>query len=287
MPIAAWHWAEFGQALLSIVRVMLAKIGLFALILAIAVRAVLALRRHDKLAAPQRVLLLVATTICVGNIGFLAFTYLAADFSAPEAAAAASFWRYTTQTGPLAVLALLAVVPLDWARRLFEPPCAWALAGVALLLPIATARLYRHDLASPVPALRRIALEIDSLVPRGAPLRLVDLTGSGFAPVVVAYQLRLADAETPTRAVTSVSDAHGFSAAEASRLSFAGTQYMWLAEGAPEMQAIFGVALRAGCSYLMRPQGAGFAILTAWRLPASARPVNSTGWSLRRGEDCR
>ncbi len=290
LPIAAWHWAELGQTLLSMLRIMLAKIGLFALIFAVAVRTALALRRRDLLTPAQRALLLVATTLCVGNIGFLAFTYLAADFGAGEAAAAASFWRYTGQTGPLAVLALLAVMPLDWpldwARRLFQWPGAWLPVGLALLLPIVTARMYRHDLTSPVAVLRQIALDIDATVPRDAPVRLVDLTGNGLAPVVVAYQLWLTAAGTPTRAVTSVSDPHGFSAAAASRLSSAGTRYLWLAEGAPEMQAIFGVTLHAGCSYLMQATGSGFAILTAWQLPASMRPVNSTGWSLRRGTAC-
>jgi len=288
LPVAQWHWAGFGQTLLSMLRVMLAKIGLFTVILAIAVRTALALRHRDTLSPSQRALLLVATTLCLGNIGFLAFTYLAANFAADEAAAAASFWRYTGQTGPLAVLALLAVIPLGPLRPLLvRPACTWSLVALALLLPIATARMYRYDLASPVAELRRIAIDIDARIPRDAPVRLVDLTGNNFAPIVVAYQLRLADAETPTRALTGVSDAHGFSAASASRLSFAGAKYLWLAEGAPEMQAIFGVALRAGCSYLMQPKGAGFAILTAWRLPASERPVNSTGWSLRPAEECR
>jgi len=280
LPIAAWHWAGFGQTLVSMLRTMLAKIGLFALILAVAVRTALALRRRDLLTPAQRALLLVATTLCVGNIGFLAFTYLAADFGADEAAAAASFWRYSGQTGPLAVLALLAVMPLGWAKRLFGTRGAWVPVGLALLLPIATVRVYRHDLTSPVTALRRIALDIDATVPRGAPIRLVDLKGPGFAPVVIAYQLRLDAVGQPMREMTSVSNGHGFSATAASRLSFAGTRYLWLADGAPEMQAIFGVPLQAGCSYLMQAKGAGFALLSAWQLPASMRPVNSRGWSV-------
>jgi hypothetical protein len=180
------------------------------------------------------------------------------------------------------------VIPLGPLRRLLARSAwAWSLAGLALLLPIATARMYRHDLTSPVAALRRIALAIDAAVPRGAPVRLVDLTGPGFAPVVVAYQLRLADAGQAPRDLITIHDAHGFSAAEAYRLSFAGSRYVWLADGAPEMQAIFGVPLRAGCSYLMQAKNGGFAILAAWSLPPSMRPVNSRGWTLRRAADCR
>jgi hypothetical protein len=287
LPVVAWHWAEFGRTVLSMLRIMLEKIGLFALILAVAVRTALALRRRDSLTPAQRALLLVATTLCIGNIGFLAFTYLAADFGADEASGAASFWRYAGQTGPLAVLALLAVIPIDWAWRLFRPPGAWAVVGLAVLLPIATARLYRYDLVAPVAALRRIALDIDSMVPRDAPVRLVDLTGNGFAPVVVAYQLWLANPGRPASAGSIVSNAHGFSVAAASGRSFAGTQYLWLAEGAPEMQTIFGIALHAGCGYLLQAKGAGFAILAAWQLPMSMRPVNAGGWSLRRGAACQ
>ena len=100
------------------------------------------------------------------------------------------------------------------------------------------------------------------------------------------FTLILADAGEPTHAVTIMPNGRRFSAAKVSCLSFAGAQYLWLTEGAPEMQAIFGVTLHAGCSYLMQAKGASFAILTAWRLPASWRPVNSTGWSLRRGMAC-
>lgn len=286
LPVADWHWADLGLTLLSVLRIMLAKTGLFAVILVIAARAGLALRRSDGLTPPQRAVLLVGVTVCVGNIGFLIFTYLAASFGAEESAAAASFWRYTGQTGPLAMLVLLAVIPLGWANPLFRLRGAWVMVGLTLLLPIATVRLYRHDLATPVPALRRMALEIEGLVPRGVPILLVDLTGNGFEPIVIAYQLRLMEQGEATRALAIVSSARGFSAGEAAQLSFAGAHYLWLTEGAPEMRGIFGIAVRAGCSYLLRADSNRDTILMSWQLPPSARPVNMSGWSLQRGESC-
>ena len=286
LPVAEWHWATFGTALVSMLRVMLAKIGLFGLILAIGVRGVWALRRTDTLAPAERVALWVGVVLCLGNIGFLAFTYLAASFGAEEAAAAASFWRYAGQTGPLAVLALVASLPRAWLAMLLRRQVAAGLVAVAVLLPVGTIKLYRHDLASPTPTLRRIALDMAPLLPPGTPLRMVDLTGPGFAPVVVAYQLWLTEQGRPARPVSILSSGRGYSLAEARAMSFAGAPYLWLAEGAPEMQALFGPALRAGCAYLLRAEAGGFAIAGAWPVGPFSHPVNANGWSLRRGGSC-
>lgn len=286
LPFGAWHWALLGQTLRSIADVLLHKIGLTILLLIMLVRAGLALRRRDRLPPAERAVLLVGVVLGVGNIGFLAFAYLAASFSPQEAAAAASFWRYMCQIGPVAVLALAASLPLDRLGGLLTRRLAIGLVTVTLLVPLATVRLYRHDLASPVPELRRIARDMTERLPPGAPVRLVDLTGSGFAPVVVAYQLWLAGWTAPAHPVSILSAAHGFSAAEARRLSFGGTPQVWLADGAPEMAALFGVPLRAGCAYLLRRTAAGFAIDAAWRLNRFTRPVNDTGWTVRPAGTC-
>jgi hypothetical protein len=287
MPFASWHWAEFGEALLSILRVMLAKIGLFGLILVITVRAGFALRRRDTLLPAERAVLLLGVVLCVGNVGFLAFTYLAADFGADEAAAAASFWRYTSQTGPLAVLALFAALPVPWLAVLGRRGVAWAGVAIAVLLPIVAIKTYRHDLASPVPELRRIALAVNARLPVGAPVELVDLTGPGFGPEVVAYQLWLSGWHGPDRAVAQVWTAHGYSLAEARKLPFPPAGYLWLVEGAPEMQALFGPPLQAGCAYLLKAEAGRFAIDAAWPVSRFTRPVNRDGWSVQRGAACR
>jgi hypothetical protein len=287
LPLARWHWAAFGRTLTSMGRVMLAKGGLFGLILVITARAAFALRPRDPLPAPRRAALFMTVVLCLGNIGFLAFCYLAANFSPEEAAAAASFWRYAGQTGPVAILALAAAFPFGQMRILRSRPAAAALVAVAVLLPVATAPLYRYDRKSPVPVLRRIAQELDRHVPPGQRITLLDLTGDGYSPIVVAYQLWLDGWHGADRPVRVVSAAGGFSAARARGLNLAESEYIWLADGAPEMAALFGAPLSAGCSYLIRNESGRFDIAAAWRLGPYVRPVNHDGWSDRPATTCR
>jgi len=288
LPFKAWRWAEFPDALHSMFRVMLSKIGLFGLILIISVRAVWAFRDHDNLDAPSRAVLITASVVCLCNIAFLAFTYLAADFSVGEASSAVSFWRYAGQTGPLAVLGFVAGMPLDWTRRIPAVPSGVALVVLALVLPIATVRLYRADLASSVPMLRSAAQSTAEAVPAGAPLELVDLTGDGFAPFVVAYQIRATDQERgePPRKIAAVARPTGIPPADAANIDFAAAPFLWLTEGAPEMDRLFGVRLRAGCSYLLRREADHFAIMLSWQLSPYLRNSEREGWSSATGSPC-
>lgn len=288
LPLAHWHWADFPSALANMGRVALAKTGLFAIIAAISVRAALALRRNDTLAPAQRGLLLAAVVVCLGNIAFLAFAYLAVGgFSTGEVAAAASFWRYASQTGPLATLAVVAVMPTAWARWCRSRAAAALLLGLATVLPVATVKLYRPDLNSPVPVLRRIADSIDRQAAPGQPVELVDITGTGFAPLVVEYQITIGHAwpGIPTRPVSAVAQPHGIPANEVTRIPL-GAPYIWLAEATPEAAELFHQPLRAGCSYLLERERQQFTVIGAWVLSArKGRPVED-GSSASTGNPC-
>jgi hypothetical protein len=288
LPFKDWRWSGFPDTLHSILRVMLSKFGLFALILVISVRAALAFRKHDNLDGPSRAVLISAAVVCLCNIAFLTFTYLAADFSVGEAASAVSFWRYAGQTGPLAVLGFVAGVPLDWTRRISIVPSAVALVALALILPIITVPLYRTDLASSVPMLRSAAQATAEAIPAGAPIELVDLTGDGFAPFVVAYQIRTTDRERgePSRKITTVARATGISPSTAATIDFAAAPFVWLTEGAPEMDRLFGARLNAGCSYLLRREAGDFSIIMSWQLSQYLKNVGPEGWSLAAGAPC-
>jgi hypothetical protein len=272
LPLAHWHWTDFPSALASMGRVALAKTGLFAITAAISVRSALALRRNDMLTPAQRGALFAVVAVCLGNIAFLAFAYLAVGgFSAEEVAAAASFWRYASQTGPLAVLAVVAVMPAAWARWSHAPVAAALLLGLATVLPVATVKLYRPDLNSTVPALRRIAEAIDHQVPSGQPVELVDIAGNGFAPWVVRYQLTVADVwpGIGPRPVSAVSEAHGISADEATHVTLA-APYIWLASATPQSAGLFGQPLRTGCSYLFRHERRQFTVIGSWMVSTRA-----------------
>lgn len=288
LPLRGWRWAEFPTTLHSILRVMLSKFGLFSIILLISVRAMLSFRRTDELDAPSRVVLIAATVVCVANVAFLAFTYLAADFTEGEAAAAVSFWRYATQTGPIAVLGLVAGMPMRWMRRIPAKPAAMALIALVLILPVATVKFYRFDLASSVPMLRSAGQATAESLPPSAPITVVDLTGDGFAPLVVAYQIGQTDYAhgLPTRPFTIVANPAGITPAEAAKLHFDAAPYLWLTEGAPELQPLLGVRLAAGCSYLLEREAGRFVIVKSWPLSRYLNTSQRSGWSSATGAPC-
>jgi hypothetical protein len=263
LAISAWHWAEFPQTLHHILTIMLAKVGLFGLIVFIGIRAALALRRTDDLGPAAGSVVIVSAAVCIGSIFFLTFTYLAAGFSPEEAAAAASFWRYMGEVGSLATLGAVAGLPLGWLRRVPLRPAMAALVAIAVVLPVATVKFYRSDLDSQVPRLRQMAATMEATVPRSASLELIDPTGNGFPLLVVYYDLVLSghDRGLPPRAVSRLSRVNGLSAADLAQPRDDAAQWVWLAEGAPD---VAGQRLNPACSYLLKRDGAGFSVAAGW-----------------------
>jgi hypothetical protein len=277
MPLAEWRWMLLPHTLGSIARVMLSKPGLFVLIFYLSIRTLLALRAADPLSQPVRSVVIVAAMVSFGMMGFLTFTYLAANFNAAEAAAAASFWRYMGEVGPLVVLGTIAVMPLDWLRRLPSRPAVAALLGLTVVLPFATIRLYRADLASPVPLMRRTALAVDAAVPRSAPLTLMAVSGNGFPVVVAYYELVLSQHAfgLPSRVVTTATSPLGLSAEDVAKRHFDDGQYLWLADGTPAAAEIFDAPLSSAYSYLLAHREGRFVIVGRW--PTGARVTSRSG----------
>ncbi len=266
MPLAAWRWPMLPGIAGSMLKVMLSKIGLFGLILALILRAAFAFRTADGLTPWQRSTVIAGAFTATGMIGFLGFSYLAANFNEQEAEAAASFWRYMGETGPLAVLAAAAVIPLGAWRRVPQLGVAIGLTALTLLAPLASVRMLRADLESPVPNLRGIGHTVADLVPPDAPVTLLDLTGNGFAVLIVDYDLSLSvPAQTrPPRPVTKVYSIRGITPADAAKLDLSHAAYVWLAEGTAQAATQFGATLGSDCSYLLRHDSGGYAILARW-----------------------
>jgi len=289
MPLADWRWALLPTIAGSMLRVMVAKTGLLLVILFLAGRGLLSLRPRDPLPPQARTVALLAAVVCVGMIGFLGFTYLAAGFSEQEAVAAASFWRYMGETGPLAMLAVIAVVPLQGWRRVSMRPAAAALVAVTLLLPVATVRLYRSDLTSPVPALRAMADAVDQAVPRDAPLMLLDVTGNGFAPLVMDYELvqSARNAGRPGRPVSEVYDVHAMNPVQAAKLDLAQARYIWLAEGAADLSPLLGATTALECSYLLRRNQDATHVVQRWPIGRFKWLTQHATWASATDPACR
>ena len=217
---------------------------------------------------------------------FLLFAYLAADFSLPEVAAAASTWRYLSQAGLAATIALIiAVLPrrwLSWGVSEWRVP---VLTTAALLAPVFAFPTYRTDLRNPVPRLRMIADRLHQALPPGVPVALVDPAGDGFAPMVVGFELRaiLRD-RRPTVTIAAVFGLHP----HALRGALVGApRNVWLTQGAPGLAGVFGVPTVAGCSYLLLGRPGTYRIQRAWAIGPYRWSTHIYDESLPAKPDCR
>jgi hypothetical protein len=179
-------------------------------------------------------------------------------------------------------------MPLAWLRRVPMIPATVALVGVTLVAPIAAVGMYRYDLVSPIPVLRHASEVTVADVPPTAPIHIVDMTGNGFGALVVAYQIAAADYArgSPARKTPITSRTAGIPPQDAAKIDLTGTPYLWLVEGAPEMDHLFGVRLSAGCSYLLQRQATGFSIVAGWPFSRFMRNDQRTGWSSATGAPC-
>lgn len=269
MPVDQWRWAVMPRTVGNMLHVMSGKPGLFLLIIYLLAAVVMIRRLADW---PTRLLVTAAASVSVGMIFFLGFTYLAADFNEQEAAAAAAFWRYMTEVGSLVVLAALSIVPLRWLGRLPALRVSAALLMIVLIVPLAAVPLYRADLSSPVPLMRRANVALDVAVPRDQKLLLMDERDNGFGVMLAYYDLMISQraASQAPRAVATWSDPNGIAAAAVTARRF-DEPYIWLAEGAPAMSALVGVPLRRDTAYLLRHAGGHFDILAQWPIAAPSR----------------
>ena len=265
LPPGAWHWPQFPDTAWHMLVVLSHKIGFTAVALALAARCSFVLVRPTAARAPERALVIVASALLFGNMAFLLFAYLAADFTLPEVAAAASAWRYLSQAGLAATIALIiAVLPrrwLSWGMSEWRVP---ALTAAALLAPVFAFPTYRTDLRNPVPRLRMIADRLHQALPPGVPVALVDPAGDGFAPMVVSFELRaiLRD-RRPTVTIAAVFGLRP----QGLRTALVGApRDVWLAQGAPGLAGVFGVPTSAGCSYLLQGRPGTYRILRAWAI---------------------
>jgi hypothetical protein len=269
-----WHWSVFGSTLAAASHVLILKSGYTAMAVGmacIAARVVLRRVRSGNVhPMPQErvasaVLATAVTGLTFGNIAFLLFCYLGTNFGVEEARQAITFWRFISQTGDSLMVGFACIVPVRWIAPLLRRTSVQRLLPVAaLLVPIVAVSTYRDDLTSPVPRLRTIADNLQRSLPDSRPIILLDLSGNGFAPLVVKYQMTAVDGDR--RLVSVVADPHGIPPARARELHFPSGTYVWLAEGSPGYGNIFGTPTNAGCSYLFDNYAEGFHQIAHWEI---------------------
>jgi hypothetical protein len=262
MSFADWHFDLVREILGSMLRVAASKGGHFGLMTAILLLACATLVRPRLVDPTARRLCCVAATAFVGYTAFLLLAYIG-SFTDYEATRAASFWRYSTHLGLLGVVAAVAVALPYWRWRPAVQRGLTALAVVVLLaIPAATAKRLRFDLDHPHDGyILAVAREMRPLLPPGGRVLLIDRYGNGSDLILMRYEILFGNPPWAGREQGFVT-LHFGGGLEPRRLA-AGASF-WIENGGPEVNAMFGLDLPAGASYLVMREAAGFRLLHSW-----------------------
>ncbi len=199
LPLGEWHLALLPQIVAGIGLAIFQKATYFIAIGALLAAAVIEARRRPWQRAA--IVLALGAGLVAGFNAFLLFTYVA-HFPAVWAINAHSYFRYMSQLSLVAMLGLatwLRPAAAAWCARRPAPVRRRAAAGViavAVLLPLAGARLLRFDLDAPQPLLWDWGRRAAALLPDDAHLALV---APGDADDAVGSLLRGVLLFTPPR----------------------------------------------------------------------------------------
>ncbi|HWK47536.1 MAG TPA: hypothetical protein VNT30_22620 [Stellaceae bacterium] len=275
LPFAAWHWAELPETLRTVATIALNKGGLFGLMLIVTLGALATVLRPRWFTPLQRAGLVIGAAIGAGNTAFLIVAYLAASFMAVEAAQATSFWRYSTHVGLPLVIAGICLPPARWWDGLRRSRVAGTILIVlALILPFATIRWLRIDVATHVPYLRATGHDIAMLTPDVPAITMVDLDGDSSNLISIRYQLLVAERVGNAAYRPQVTVISGQPDAATAKAILAAPE-VWVFEGIPGAGDLFGLQLSPSVSYLLERQPDGFKVVRQWAFP------NWTGKSAR------
>jgi hypothetical protein len=264
LPWTEWHFDQIGQIAGSIWHVMLSKGGHFGLMAALAALGVATVARPALLDLRARVLCRTMLVLFLGYTGFLFVAYVSL-FQGSEVASAASFWRYSTQLGMIGIVTAVHVVLCYWRLR---PSLGTRLGAAAIALvvlaPLAGVKFIRFDVEHPHDGfLLAVSRDLAAALPAGARLDLLDPHGSFSDMQLIRYHLLLDGGRDPAAAASVHVTIDVDAVTRAAPRSGAG-DYVWLADGGPDMRQVFGQDLPEGAGYLLERQTDGYRLIRVW-----------------------
>jgi hypothetical protein len=269
---AAWRWEALPRTLAHMAGVASQKIGFFGLALVLSGIGVRALWRP---ATATGRLALVFATLFLGYTAFLAFAYVAI-FLPYEGERVASYWRYNTHLGLLAIAVAVAWLGVAWRGRVASdgrPMRVLRGAGVAavvicLAAPIAFAQKLRFDIQPVKLYVRAIAPELKALLPPDARLAVLDPRGDGFYAIFLDYLL----GSGSEVAVSFNAFTGGDAAAISKGLEAVGATHAWIHTQSAATKALFP-GLPDNASHLIALTSDGWTLLRSWPFPGYSDPT--------------
>jgi len=268
-----WLWSSASDIALRMMLIASKKGGYFVLMLVLCGFAVRALLRP---ATPFGRLAIVVAAVFLGYNGFLYIAYLG-SFGGGESLGAASYWRYNTQLGPLAVAAAAYGLAQAWREHAERPALRWlstrnaALVTVAVILVLPATQLsrIRFDVNPAKSFVRMMARDTAALVPPGSVVATLDIRDNGFWALMMRYEL----GRLPSQLRLLYGPAYDDSQAVRRALDAAPpVSHLWVHVPDPPLAAALGVPLAPLQSYLLVRGNDAWQILRSWPWPGYDDP---------------
>ncbi len=273
LPFEAWLWDDLGAVFARMLLIASKKGGYFGLMMLAVGAAVYAAVRvcTGKPMSPENRLAMLVAIVFLGYNTFLYIAYIG-SFGRGEGQNAASYWRYNTQLGGLALVLGAAMAGALW-RRLSprRRPPRWvrpALVVLVLLAPFALVSKIRFDLNPVTRYVRDVGADMAVLMPAGARLYVIDPADNGKRTLLLRYELagrvrveRLSGMNTDDPVVLAQS------------LAGLSGSYLWVHVPTPILAEALAVNLAPLSSYLATRIGSDWRIVRSWPYPGYVDPV--------------
>ena len=273
MPFEGWLWDDLGSILGRMLLIASKKGGYFGVMTLASGVTMYALvcRLAGKPMTPEGRLAVLVSAVFLGFNAFLYVAYVGA-FGRGEGQNAASYWRYNTQLGGMALVFGAAMLGMLYRRLTWRLPASgWIPVGLIvsiLIVPPALASKIRFDLNPVTRYVRSVGADMAQRLPVGATLVVVDPSDNGKRAMLLRYELA-GRARVDRWSGGAVTDPVTLSRSLAGLSSV----YLWVHVPIESLSQALGIDLAPLSSYLVEPMGAGWRVARSWAYPGYVDPV--------------
>jgi hypothetical protein len=262
-PIGDWYFALIGDLLSRMALIATKKSGYFG-IMTIAV--ILGVRAFWRPGGSWSRLTLITATLFLCYNGFLFLAYIG-SFGRGDTLRAASYWRYNTHLGGVALVFAVCGLAHLWRRYIKRPAPAlrstWAagvLIALVVVMPLVMAKKLRFDKHPRYDYARAIAKGISQKLTAKDRLLLIDLADDGQYQMIMRYSLYgAATIAGEINAWTQIKPAQLRKRTDQGDLT-----HLWMYEALPPLPAVTDLSLSLKTSYLLKRQEKSWKIIGQW-----------------------
>lgn len=262
-PVSDWYFELSGDLAVRMVLVATKKSGYFGIMTLAVILGARAFWRPN--GSWSRLTLITAILFLCYN-GFLFLAYIG-SFGRDDTLRAASYWRYNTHLGGIALAFAVCGLAHLWRRWIKRPApalkSAWAAAVVIMLvvaMPLGMAKKLRFDKHPRYDYARATAKEIIGKLTAKDRLLLIDLADDGQYQVIMRYALYGSAAIAgEINAWTRIKAAQ-----LRKRTDRPDITHLWMYEALAPLPAVTGLSLSPRTSYLLERQEKSWKIIGQW-----------------------